>query len=266
MNSLGMMRGAWQFRDFIAASVKREFVARYQGTQLGILWPILQPLAMILIYTLVFAEVMKPRLPDHESRFAYSIYLTAGVAVWGLFADLLNRSVGIFVQNAGLLKKVSVPKVTFPIIASISALIQFSIILFFFLAFLVLSDNFPGAPLMAVVPVLVITIAFAIGLGVLLGTINVFYRDVEQSVNLVLQFWFWLTPIVYPSKALPGFMATLLAWNPMWPVVRAMQDIFLGRAYPDWGSLAYPGVLAVCFLVVARVAFKKLSDELVDEL
>jgi len=119
-----LLRGAWRFRDFIVASVKREFATRYQGTQLGALWPIVHPLALILIYTLVFAEVMKPRLPGHESRFAYSIYLTAGLVAWSLFSDLLVRSVGIFVHNANLLKKVNVHKLAFPIIAFLSALIQ----------------------------------------------------------------------------------------------------------------------------------------------
>jgi lipopolysaccharide transport system permease protein len=266
MSTLGMLRGAWRFRDFIIASVKREFAIRYQGTQLGIFWPIIQPLALILIYTLVFAEVMKAKLPGYESRFAYSIYLTAGLLTWGLFSDLLTRSVGIFVQNANLLKKVSVPKVTFPVIASFSALVNFTIILALFVIFLVFSGEFPGLPILGIVPVLFIVVLFAVGLGILLGAVNVFYRDVEQSTGLVLQFWFWLTPVVYPSKALPGFMESILTWNPMWPVVRAMQKIFVEQRFPDWLTLAYPLLLAIGFVVLARAAFDRLANELVDEL
>ena len=261
-----MLRGAWRFRDFIVTSVKREFATRYQGTQLGVFWPIVQPLALILIYTIVFAGVMKPSLPGHESRFAYSIYLTAGLVTWGLFSDLLVRLVGIFVQNANLLKKVSVPKVTFLFIASFSALVQFGIVFSFFLAFLLVSGDFPGYPVVAVVPVLAIAVLFAIGLGICLGTVNVFYRDVEQSTTLVLQFWFWLTPIVYPSRALPDYMEAILAWNPMWPVVRAMQDIFVENRFPNWLGLAYPLVAAIALLVLARVIFNHLADEMVDEL
>lgn len=261
-----LLRGVWRFRDFIIASVKREFATRYQGTQLGVFWPIAHPLALILIYTLVFAEVMRPRLPGHESRFAYSIYLTAGFVTWMLFSDLLTRSVGIFVQNANLLKKVSVHKLAFPAIAFISALVQLAILFVIFVVFLLVSGNFPGIPVVAVVPVLAIASLFAMGLGLFLATVNVFYRDVEQSTNLVLQFWFWMTPIVYPAAALPGFMQSVLAWNPMWPVVRAMQDIFVEHRFPAWTSLAYPLLLAIALAVLARAAFERLANELVDEL
>src|SRR4051794_9746513 len=96
----GMLRECWQFRDFILASVKREFVSRYLGTQLGFFWAVAQPLAMVLIYTVVFAQIMRPALPGYPSRFAYSIYLCAGILVWQLFSDLLNRAVGVFVHNA----------------------------------------------------------------------------------------------------------------------------------------------------------------------
>jgi lipopolysaccharide transport system permease protein len=259
-------RAAWRYRDFIVASVKREFASRYLGTQLGIFWAIAQPLALILIYTLVFSEIMKPALPGHSSRFAYSIYLTAGIILWTLFADLLGRSVGIFVQNASLLKKVSVPKITLPAIASISALLSFSIALGLFLAFLLASGNWPGWAALAVIPVVMVLLVFAVGLGLFLATINVFYRDVEQSVAIVIQFWFWLTPIVYPAAALPESVRSVLRWNPLWPLVLAVQDICLEKRFPDWSTLLYPGVLAAVFLILAYRVFNRLSDELVDEL
>lgn len=261
-----LLHGVWRFRDFIFASVKREFASRYLGTQLGIVWAIAQPLALILIYTLVFAEVMKPRLPGHESRFAYSIYLTAGLVVWMLFSDLLARSVGIFVQNANLLKKVNVHKLALPAIASISVLVQTSILLAVFLLFLALSGDLPGAPLVGMIPVLAIAALLSVGLGLFLATINVFYRDVEQGVSLALQFWFWMTPIVYPASALPGYTQSLLTWNPMWPVVRAAQDIFIERRFPDWSTLLYPMVLSIVLATLAKLAFERLAGELVDEL
>jgi lipopolysaccharide transport system permease protein len=261
-----LLRGAWRFRDFILASVKREFASRYLGTQLGFFWAILQPLALILIYTLVFAEVMKPRLPGHESRFAYSIYLTAGLITWMLFSDLLARAVGIFVHNATLLKKVNIHKLSFPIIASISALVQSGILIALFLLFLGFSGNLPGAPLLGLIPVIAIAGFLAMGLGLFLATVNVFYRDVEQGIGLTLQFLFWMTPIVYPATALPGYAQSILAWNPMWPVVRAAQDIFVENRFPDWATLVYPLALALALAVLAKVAFERLGGELVDEL
>ena len=261
-----MLRECWNFRGFILASVKREFVARYLGSQLGLFWAVVQPLAMILIYTLVFAAIMKPAMPGHEGKFAYSIYLCAGLLTWQLFSDLLNRSVGMFAQNSGLLKKVNIPKLALPVIVALSALINFAIVFLLFIGFLVITGNFAGAAVIAMAPVLLLVVLLAQGLGVLVGTINVFYRDVEQITSMILQFWFWLTPIVYPARALPDTFATILAWNPLWPIVQFAQSIFVDGRVPAWSTLIYPTVAAVALALLGWTAFRKLSGEIVDEL
>jgi lipopolysaccharide transport system permease protein len=261
-----LLRGTWRFRGFILASVAREFASRYRGTQLGALWPLLHPLALISIYTLVFSQVMRAGLPGHDSPFAYSIYLTSGLVAWSLFSDLLMRSVGIFVHNAELLKKVPVHKLAFPAIAFLSALLQAGILMVLFLVFLAIVGRLPTAPLLAVLPVLVIAGVLAMGLGLFLATVNVFYRDVEQATGVAVQFWFWMTPIVYPISALPAPVARVIEWNPVWPIVRAMHAIFLEHRTPDWASLLYPLVLAIALAFLARAAFERLAAELVDEL
>jgi lipopolysaccharide transport system permease protein len=262
----GMLRECWEFRDFILASVKRDFVSRYLGTQLGFFWAVAQPLAMIAIYTVVFANIMKPALPGHESKFAYSIYLCAGILSWQLFSDLLNRSVGVFVHNANLLKKVNMPKLALPVIVALSGLSNFAVVLVLFLGFLAVIGGFPSLSILALIPVLALIVAFALGLGVLLGTVNVFYRDIEQTTSMLLQFWFWLTPIVYPGRTLPGIFSAILEWNPMWPIVNVVQSIFLDDRVPAWSTLVYPTLVAAVLLLVGLFAFRRLSGEIVDEL
>ena len=262
----GMLRECWTFRDFILESVRRDFVSRYLGTKLGFFWAIAQPLTMILIYTLVFAEIMKPALPGHPSRFAYSIYLCSGILTWQLFSELLNRSVGVFVHNAGLLKKVNLPKLALPVIVALSGLSNFAVILSLFLVFLVAIGGFPAAAILAAIPLIILVVALALGLGVFLGTINVFYRDVAQTVSMLLQFWFWLTPIVYAGRVLPASFAQIVAWNPMAPVVAFAQTIFLEDRVPAWSTLAYPAIVAAAFLLLGLFAFRRLSGEIVDEL
>lgn len=266
MNTVQALRRTWRVRQYIVASAKRDLVSRYLGTQLGFFWVVAQPLAMIAIYTLVFAALMKPSLPGHDSKFAYSINLCAGIVVWQLFSELLNGSVRVFVHNANLLKKVSLPKFALPVIVALSGLTNFAVIFALFLVFLAAIGSFPGAVVLAVIPVLVIVVALALGLGVLLGTINVFYRDVEQTVGIVLNFWFWLTPIVYPARTLPDALASALAWNPMWPLISFTQSVLLDRRVPEWSTLAYPAVVAAVLVSLGMRAFRKLGGEIVDEL
>ncbi len=266
MSASAAARAAWRYRGFVLASVGREFASRFLGTQLGFFWAVAQPLALILIYTLVFSEIMRPALPGHASRFAYSIYLTAGIIAWSLFSEVLGRGVGIFVHNANLLKKVSVPKITLPLIVMLSALLNFAIVLALFLLFLALTGNWPGVALIGLIPVAGVLLVFAMSLGLVLATVNVFYRDVEQSITIVLQFWFWLTPVVYPANALPAAVEAILRWNPLWPLMRAVQDIFVEGRLPVAAPLVWPAALSLVLLALAYRVFVKLSDELVDEL
>ena len=261
-----MLREVWNFRDFIRGSVKREFQSRYQGTQFGMFWVIAQPLAMILVYTVVFAGIMKPSLPGHDNKFAYSIYLCSGVLTWGLFAEMLTRCVNIFVENGNLLKKVRFPKLCLPIIVLTSSYLHFGIVMLLFFAFMALTGTFPGWVVLAMVPVLLIQAAFTVGLGIFLATINVFYRDVSQSIAVILQFWFWLTPVVYTPKILPPLANSILACNPVWPLIDAYHRIFLDHQMPVWHTLIYPSVLAAFCVILGMVAFSKLQGEIVDEL
>ncbi|ROR03143.1 ABC transporter permease [Desulfosoma caldarium] len=264
--SLGMLKDVWAFRGFVISSVKREFHSRFVNARLGILWLVLQPLAMILIYTLIFSELMKPSLPGKASKFAYSIYLCSGLLTWSLFSNLLNRSIGIFVHNAHLLKKIHFPKLCLPLVAIFSSLVDFAIIMAIFVGFLLLTGEFPGVVIIGCVPPLAVLIALTVGLGVFLGVINVFYRDVEQTMGIVLQFWFWLTPIVYFDMSLPQIAKSFLAVNPIWPVINAMHRIFVEGAYPIWRTLIYPCVLSLIVVFLGMFSFWRLHGEIVDEL
>jgi lipopolysaccharide transport system permease protein len=260
------LRDIWAFRGLIWSTVKRELQSKWSGTQLGPFWIVAQPLATILIFTVIFAEIMKPSLPRHDAKFAYSIYLCAGILGWNFFAELLGRCVGVFVENATLLKKVNFPKICLPVICLISSLLHFGIIFILFYFFLLLAGSSPGWVTISVVPVLLVQIAFTSGLGILLGTVNVFYRDIQQAIGLFLQFWFWLTPIVYLPSGLPDIAFSILRWNPMLPIIQGYQSIFLEQTFPDWTGLIYPGVLAVILCIAGIWTFRRLQGEIVDEL
>jgi lipopolysaccharide transport system permease protein len=262
-----MITGVWRFRGFVWSSVKQEFLARYRGSILGSIWAILNPLALIIVYTVVFSQVMKARLPEIDDPFAYGLYLCAGLLTWGFFAEVLNRSQGMFLERANFLKKTNFPRTTLPVIISGSATLNFLTIFGLFLAFLILTGRFPGPAILAMIPLLVVQQGIAVGLGLILGTVNVFFRDVGQAVGVVLQFWFWLTPIVYPISVLPEEIKDLvLTWNPMAPFVVAYQNIILLGEWPNWIDFLPHLIGAVLVLAAGYFVFIKLSGEMVDEL
>lgn len=261
-----MVKALWAYRGFIIGSVKREFQSKYHDSMLGAAWSIINPLAMILVYTIIFAKIMHAKLPGVDSTFAYSIYLCAGVITWGLFAEITSRAQNIFLEHANLLKKLSFPRLCLPTIVVLSAGLNFVIIFGLFSVFLVISGNFPGWAYLAIFPLLVIQVAFSIGLGITLGVLNVFFRDVGQLFGVVLQFWFWLTPIVYPVTILPDFARPLMEFNPMVGLMGAYQGILVSGQWPQWQHLWFVTLLAVVMCALGLGLFRKRVGEIVDEL
>jgi lipopolysaccharide transport system permease protein len=172
----------------------------------------------------------------------------------------------MFIEHAGLIKKINFPRICLPVIVVSNAAVNFSIIFGLFTGFLILSDNFPGLPYLALLPLLLLLVLLAIGLGMILGVLNVFFRDVGQFYAIFLQFWFWFTPVVYPVTVLPEPVRDLLRFNPMAPVIMASQDILVKHSWPQWGSLAPVALLALLLCVLGLQLFRKRAGEMVDEL
>jgi len=227
---------------------------------------VLQPLSTVLIYTVVFSQVMGNRLPGSASTYAYGIFVCAGLLSWGYFSEILGRGQTIFIDNANLIKKLAFPKICLPVIAVVNSSINFAIIFGLFTLFLIVTGNFPGLPFVALVPLLAIQVAFAIGLGVILGVLNVFFRDVGHFVNIFLQFWFWFTPIVYPLNALPPWAQKMVAWNPLTGLIVGYQQILVYGKWPQWSALIPVTILALALCAFAVSLFAKRAGEMVDEL
>lgn len=262
-----MLNSLWSFRGFVLGSVRREFDSKYRESMLGAFWSVANPLAMIIIYTVVFGQLMRPTLAGHESKpFAFSVYLCAGVITWGLFAEMLGRLNGVFLEHGNLIKKANFPRICLPVIVAMSALVNFSIVFALYLLFLGYVGQLPGWPILAVVPLLALQVLFALGLGIFLGTLNVFFRDVGQLTGIVLQFWFWLTPIVYTFSTLPAAVQSLLRFNPMLPLITAYQTVFLDQRWPNWATLLPLTVLTGFLLVLGGWFFLSRAGEMVDEL
>lgn len=262
-----MLENLWLYREFIFSCVKRDFKSRYTGSILGVLWSVFQPLAMILVYTLIFSQVMKSKLAGMETvPFAYSIYLCAGVLTWGMFQEMLFGCVNVFLANANLMKKVSFPRICLPAITVCNGFLNFIIGFMLFCVFMVLIGKFPWGASPMLFVVLTVQILFTVGMGIGLGVLNVFFRDIGQMLNVVLQFWFWFTPVVYPLSIIPERFAWLMNLNPMYHIISAYQSIFVYHQMPNLMGLL--GVLGVSMILTAWSLhlYRKHVGELVDEL
>jgi lipopolysaccharide transport system permease protein len=262
----GMLLRAWRYRHFIFSSIKNEFLGRFVQSRLGGLWMVIHPLTQVAIFAFVFSAVLSSKLPGMDNRYGYALYLTAGMMAWSLFAELVSRSLTVFVDNGNLLKKVMFPRICLPLIVSGSALVNSLLLFVAILVIFALLGHYPDWHILWLPVLIVLNVMLGVGLGLLLGVFNVFIRDVGQVVPIVLQFWFWFTPIVYIPTAMSGRFKYWLFLNPMAPLVNAYQNILVLGAQPKWLPLTGTAIFAILSLIFALFFFRKAAPEMVDTL
>lgn len=261
-----MLLAIWSYRYFVVSSIKNDLRSRFARSRLGALWMILQPLAQVAIYSLVLSRIMAAKLPGIESRYAYVIYLMAGMVAWSLFAEVVSRTVTMFVDNGNLMKKIAFPRVCLPIVIAGSCLVNNLLLLLTAAGVFALIGHPPDLAMLWLPLLIIINLAFALGLGLILGVLNVFVRDVAQVMTAVLQLLFWLTPIVYMPSIIPENLRSLLQFNPMVHVVTAFQDVLLYGRSPDLTGLAVIAGAAAILLLCSLALFRRAAPEMVDVL
>jgi len=229
-------------------------------------WSVVHPLVLISIYTLVFSRVMRARLAGSAGPYDYSVYLCSGLLPWIAFQEVLGRSTTVFLDQANLVKKVAFPKTLLHGYVLGAAAINLVLMLGLFSAFLILV----GRPLgwtFALWPVFVgLQLMFAVGLGFFTSVLNVFFRDTAQIVSVCLQFWFWLTPIVYPAQVLPERFLFALSLNPLFRFTRVHQEIVLSGRLPSGLDSVALFALSLGTLGAGLAFFRLLRWRIPDEL
>lgn len=264
---MGMINDIYSYRQFIISSIQSELATRFVRSRLGGLWMIINPLAQVLMYTLILSAVLSAKLPGMEStRFAYAIYLLAGIMGWTLFTEVVNRCSHVFIENAEMMKKMVFPRICLPLIVIGTALLNNLFLFAAGLLVFIILGHVPGANLVWLPVVVAVNLGLAAGLGLLMGIFNVFVRDVGQLVGLALQYGFWFTPIVYMPGILPAKLQTLLQFNPLYWVVMGYQNILVYNDSPHWPGLALVGAFAALLLIMALHLLRRAVPEMVDVL
>jgi len=262
----GMLHALWRYRHFVWSSIRNELVSRFARSKLGGLWMLINPLAQVAIYALILSNVLAAKLPGIDSQYAYAIYLMAGLLAWTLFSEIVGRSLTLFIEQGNLMKKMNFPRITLPTIVVGSSLVNNVLLLMAMLGiFLLLGHHFTPAMLW-LFPLTVTVAAFAVGVGLTLGVMNVFLRDIGQVVPIVLQVWFWFTPIVYPATIIPERYRPWLELNPVYPLVDAYHQVLVYGTTPELEGVVLIGGVALGLLLTGLFLFRRAAEEMVDVL
>ncbi len=261
-----LLLAIWHYRHFILTSIRNDLRTRFARSRLGAIWAILQPLFQGLIYAVVFTDVLGAKLPNATNKYAYVIYLLAGMAGWNLFNEVVTRCLTIFVDNASLLKKMVFPRICLPIIVSGASLLNSLFLLVAVIAIFLMAGAYPDWTWLWIPVLMVISALFGLALGLILGILNVFVRDVAQVMNVVLQLWFWLTPIVYAVQTAPTRFGVILRFNPMYSVCLGYQRVFLWHEIPPVKTLGILVVGSIVVLGIGMFLFRRAAPDMVDVL
>jgi len=262
----GMFRSLWQYRHFVLSSIRNELKSRFARSKLGGLWVIINPLSQVLIYTLILSNVLAAKIPGIENKYSYVIYLMAGLLAWTLFNEIITRCLNLFIEQGNLMKKMSFPRITLPSIVIGSCLLNYILLFIAVLVIFALLGHPFSLVMLWLLPITLILVVFALGIGLTLGVLNVFLRDIGQVVPIILQVWFWFTPIVYPASIIPENFRYLMNLNPMYPIVSAYHEILLYNKTPELYGLAVISVISVAILLLSLFLFRRASAEMMDVL
>lgn len=250
--------------NLILELTKRDFTERYAGSFLGAFWNFIMPAVMIFIYTVIFSRVMKAKMPGVNSTYSFGIYLIAGMLPWMAFSNTILRSASVFLDKKSLIGKMPVSLAALPLYIALSECLTFTIGFAIYLAFL-FGVGVGVSRFTLLMPfILAAQQIFAYALGLLLATFSVFFRDLREIVNIVVQLWFWFTPIVYMTSIFSEKLLGLLAWNPAWLFIQSYQKIFFYGIAPDFGRLAALVLLGHILLALALAILRKLEKDVRD--
>jgi lipopolysaccharide transport system permease protein len=251
------LRELWDYRELLWILSLRDIQVRYQQTVLGALWTVAQPLAYMLVFVAFFPKNAPSNVPP-------AIFFFAGLLPFQLFASALGQASNSLVDNQNLITKVYFPRLLVPIASSITAMIDFCVALVVLLAMMALFRIVPTSRMVALPVFVLIAAVAALGIGLWLSALNVEYRDVRQAVPSLVQFWLFISPVLYPLDTFPtGWRHYLLIANPLSGVVQGIRWSLLGS--PMQMNLALSSAaIAVGLLVTGLYYFRRMEDRFAD--
>ena len=253
------VRELWAYRELAAFLALRDIRVRYKQAVLGIGWAVFQPLAGVVVFTIVFQ-----RLADIESDgLPYPVFAFIGLTVWAYTSGAVTKATQSLVSNAALVTKVYFPRLLVPLAAVFPGLIDLTVSLPVLVVLYAVYDVRPGLAVLTLPLWIAAAVIVAFAVGSLLSALNVRYRDVNQAITLLVQLWLFLSPVAYPTSAVPAAWQPLYAVNPMSAVIEGFRWCLLGGPAPGPWSLVSAAVTLV-LLAVALTYFQRTERRFAD--
>jgi lipopolysaccharide transport system permease protein len=190
----------------------------------------------------------------------------AGLLAWNLFSEIIGRCLNLFIAQANIMKKMSFPRITLPTIVVGSCMLNNVLLFISMLGIFALLGHQFTLVMFWLIPLTLIVVILALGIGLILGVMNVFVRDIGQAFTVILQVWFWFTPIVYPINIIPESYRHLMQLNPMYPIVDAYHQILVYGQVPQLQSITIITAIACVLAIIGLLIFRRASAEMVDVL
>lgn len=261
------MRFLWKNRKLVKQLIVRETQARYKSTMLGLLWLIMTPLFMLSIYAFVFSSILKAKWPNSSnSEFEFAIILYCGLIVFTLFAEILNRSPNLILDNVNYVKKVVFPVEILPFVAIGSALFQALISYVVLLVFCLLHYGYLHWTLVFFPLILLPFIILLSGISLLLSALGVFIRDIGQIVGVAVTGLMFVSPLFFPLSALPEGIRPYIYLNPITFIIEQMREIIIWGHLPNWPGLLLYFLVSLFIVWGGYLFFIKIRKGFADVL
>ena len=247
-----MFREQVEYRELLGQMTRRDLLLRYKQTVMGFGWAVFMPLLNTAVFSVIFV-----RVAPMDTGVPYPLFAYCGLWAWNFFASSLRFAVTSLSSNTSLVTKVYFPREVFPFSAVLVCLVDFAVGSIVLVALMTYYGVTPTASIAWLPVVIVVQVAFTAGVALLVAMANLFYRDVKYLFELVLTFWMFATSVVYPTKLVGGKLGSLLALNPMTPIIDGYRTALLGGASPLTPQFAIAAVLAFVLLFVSWLVFHR---------
>jgi lipopolysaccharide transport system permease protein len=261
----------WTKFDLLRALVRRDLEARYKGSVLGNLWPLLNQLSQLLIYTYVFSIVLKVKLTlkglPEDNSVIFGLWLFAGLLPWIAFTGGLVQSASSVISQPNLVKKVVFPLALLPLVPILSTFIESAFGLAALIVLVAVSSHTLHSTLALLPLIWLPQLLLTVGLGYLAAALTVFLRDIPQTLGVVLNLWFYLTPIVYPASIIPEAFRGWVFWlNPLAAIAEIYRDLILIGEVKHWGEWGIASAISLIVFWLGFWSYQRLRPAFADVL